>query len=278
MARFTVFSPHPALADIVEAIWDCDWPEAGSAGSFKVEVLPTVASTWCLHYRESVQISGALSRQRGNGLQSNPITVNPTGKIRTVILHFKPEAACRLMGGCMDELTDAGVDLMDVFSPTKMALLEETLAEAPDVAERARRAQAFLLRHVRDDKPDAAVQEAVFRLRRSPALSVHQLARDLGLSHRQLSRRFQARVGTSLKQFARVSRFGKVVAARRHGAGWADIAYTYGFTDQAHLVNDFKSLAHKSPDVFFRSAAAAEKRDLNETLAAVSSFSNTFVV
>jgi AraC-like DNA-binding protein len=181
------------------------------------------------------------------------------------------------MGSRMNEFTDANIGLGDLFSPTQTALLEEVLAEAPDAAERAERIQAFLLQHLRHDIPDSVVHHAVHRLRRDPTLSVRQLASSLDISERQLSRRFYATVGTNLKQFARVARFGRVVAARRRGAGWADIAYTCGFSDQAHMIHDFKSMACNPPESFFRLASIAECRELNASLA-MSGFYNTFVM
>jgi AraC-like DNA-binding protein len=193
-----------------------------------------------------------------------------------VIVHFKPEAACRIMGGGMDEFTDANVGLSDLFSPTEVSLLEETLAEATDSAERVEWIQAFLLRRVRGDTPDTVVHQAVLQLCRNPNWSAPRLASSLDISERQLSRRFHAMVGTSLKQFARVARIGKAIAARRRGWGWADIAHACGFSDQAHLINNFKFMAGEPPEALFRAASAAEYRELNASLA-TSGFCNTFV-
>jgi AraC-like DNA-binding protein len=38
-----------------------------------------------------------------------------------------------------------------------------------------------------------------------------------------------------------------VLSVRAHGASWADIAYVTGFTDQAHMINDFTAIVGVSP-------------------------------
>jgi hypothetical protein len=51
MHAFTFFGPNPAIAHVVEAIWDIDLPDAGQAPAFTFKVLPSVSSAFCLHYR-----------------------------------------------------------------------------------------------------------------------------------------------------------------------------------------------------------------------------------
>jgi AraC-like DNA-binding protein len=68
----------------------------------------------------------------------------------------------------------------------------------------------------------------------------------------------------------------KVVAVRLKGSDWADVTYATGYNDQAHLINDFRSLAGAPPDTFFRGTTVAEYRGWNAELAA-SDFYNTFM-
>ena len=93
----------------------------------------------------------------------------------------------------------------------------------------------------RADIPPAAL------LRRDPSLRVRQLAARLCVSERHLCRDFSAMFGMGPKQFARIARIDRVLAARARGAAWADIAYATGFTDQAHMINDFTAIVGVSP-------------------------------
>jgi AraC-like DNA-binding protein len=56
------------------------------------------------------------------------------------------------------------------------------------------------------------------------------------------------------KQYARLARIEKVIAARKSGLGWADVAYACGFTDQAHLIHDFGTIVGGTPADFFGAA------------------------
>jgi AraC-like DNA-binding protein len=58
--------------------------------------------------------------------------------------------------------------------------------------------------------------------------------------------------GMGPKQFARLARIERVLAARAQGATWADIAYATGFTDQAHMINDFTAIVGVSPTELVR--------------------------
>ena len=278
MSGFTFFAPRPAVADIVETIWDIDLPDALSARAMTFKVLPAVSPTLCVHYRAAAgsnqRVNPGNCRQRVTGVQTGAITVRPTGPIGATIVHLKPEAACRFMRGQMDEFTDANVGLSDLFSATEVALLEEMLAETTNAAERAKCVQDFLVCRLCSRAPDAVVHQAVVELRRTPNISVQRVASRFEISERQLSRRFHAMVGTSPKQFARVARFGNVLAARRWGCGWAEIAHACGFTDQAHMIHDFQCMAGQSPDALFR--AGAQHPDLNISLS-TSGFHNTLV-
>jgi AraC-like DNA-binding protein len=83
---------------------------------------------------------------------------------------------------------------------------------------------------------------------------MRKLASLLDISERHLSRGFRATYGTSPKQYARLARIEKVIAARKSGLGWTDVAYACGFTDQAHLIHDFGTIVGGTPVEFFGTA------------------------
>jgi AraC-like DNA-binding protein len=164
---------------------------------------------------------------------------------------IRPEAAARLLGGGLRDFANAKIGLEEVFGDGDVALLAETLAKARSSRERLASVQHFLLEKRNEQEPDQVACAAAARLRSNPSLRVRQLAADLGISERQLSRRFQALFGTSPKSFARASRVEKIVAARRSGSSWAEVAYACGFADQAHMINDVGTIVGASPDLAF---------------------------
>jgi AraC-like DNA-binding protein len=114
--------------------------------------------------------------------------------------------------------------------------------------------ERFLLQNLRQDREDPVFSHASSWLRRNPGLRIRKLASLLDISERHLSRGFRGMYGTSPKQYARVARIEKVIAARKRGLDWTDVAYTCGFTDQAHLIHDFGTIVGGTPAEFFNTA------------------------
>ena len=73
--------------------------------------------------------------------------------------------------------------------------------------------------------------------------------------HRTLRRRFTARVGLTPKRFARVQRLRRVTRALDGQArtDWAAVAAGHGYSDQAHLIDEFQDLASITPAEYLRS-------------------------
>src|SRR5258707_9342323 len=111
--------------------------------------------------------------------------------------------------------------------------------ECGSSSERIARVENFLLQNFREDREESVFSRASSWLRRNPGLRMRKLASLLDVSQRQLSRGFRATYGTSPKQYARLARLEKVVAARKNGPGWAQVAYACGLLDPARLIHDF---------------------------------------
>jgi AraC-like DNA-binding protein len=120
----------------------------------------------------------------------------------------------------------------------------------------------FLRANVCERDPDPLVSCAAKRLRYSPVLHIRLLAADLGVSERHLSRRFHAIFGISPKEFARMARLEKVLAARTAGLAWANLSYACGFTDQAHMINDTHTILGASPERVPAPSVTDQRNDL----------------
>jgi AraC-like DNA-binding protein len=109
---------------------------------------------------------------------------------------------------------------------------------------------------------DAAVTAAVAQIVRSQgAVAIAELAGAVALSPRQLRRRFQAAVGLSPKELARVRRLRAAAAtAVLHERPWSEVAGDGGYADQAHLVREFRSLLGTTPGGFGQHARRIDHR------------------
>jgi AraC-like DNA-binding protein len=100
---------------------------------------------------------------------------------------------------------------------------------------------------------DLAVSAAARAL--SSGVPVGQVADDLGLLPRTLRRRFTGRVGLTPKRYARVTRLRRVTRALdgQAAADWAAVAAEHGYSDQSHLIDEFRDLAAITPADYLRS-------------------------
>ncbi|WP_299936736.1 AraC family transcriptional regulator [uncultured Pelagimonas sp.] len=79
-------------------------------------------------------------------------------------------------------------------------------------------------------------------------IAIHDLAAQLGLSERQLNRRFAAQVGLPPKLYASIIRFHRALRLIRDlGLSASEAAYEAGYSDQAHLIRSFRRFGGFSP-------------------------------
>jgi AraC-like DNA-binding protein len=81
---------------------------------------------------------------------------------------------------------------------------------------------------------------------------VSELADYCNLSERQLQRQFQEVIGVSPKTLARTIRFEEIRSRLMFSpeANLTDLAYEFGYTDQAHFIRDFREFTGKTPGEF----------------------------
>lgn len=97
---------------------------------------------------------------------------------------------------------------------------------------------------------DARVMSAVFAIIRSRGTAaIPEVAAQVGLSPRQLRRRFVAAVGLTPKELARVRRLrASLVAVVGEADGpWVTLAAAFGYADQAHLIREYRAVVGLTP-------------------------------
>jgi AraC-like DNA-binding protein len=218
MSGYREWAPPPALAGLVRCVWEREVIADGT-----VPVLPDGCIDLVVR-EEGVVIAGPDTRPA-------PTAVRAGERIQG--LRFRPGAAGAALGVPAHELRDLRVALADVWGPRA--------GEPPDLealgAAIARRAAP----------PDRAVLAAAALLARRPDAQVPAVAAHVGLSERQLRRRFADGTGLAPKAFARVARFQRALALARGGVALARVAADAGYADQAHLTREVRTLAGRPP-------------------------------
>lgn len=167
--------------------------------------------------------------------------------------HFIPGAAEKLLGR---SLRDSHMPA-ELFAPPSW--IDATLLRFDQVRTllSARKALDTCLCELTPETPviDPHVLTCITLIVRScGALPISEIAAAVGLSERQLLRRFRATTGLTPKEFARVrrARAALVDAAQAVLPRWCEIALERGFADQAHLIAEFQRTLGASPRSIIR--------------------------
>lgn len=251
--RFTEFPPAPALRKYLEVIW-CVSDETGTAPVQAERVLPDGCIEWIFHLGTPFQrqLNGVFESQRRSfvvGELTQFILVQPAGPTLTMGVRFRPGGAYRFMPSPLNLLTDETVSTEDVWGIEGKYLEARVLGE-PSQIERQRIIEGFLLARLKrtTERPrfEAAVKEIVGSRGQG---RVDHLADRIGMSSRQLEREFQISAGISPKALARIIRFQSLMkmVGESQLRDWAGFALASGYSDQPHMVREFREFCGQSP-------------------------------
>lgn len=163
---------------------------------------------------------------------------------RVLGLRFRPGVLPSLLGVPAEQLVGLRVPLADVVDTRRW---HPVLTPDTDPVQAADPTSAFetllnptlaAVERRHDDAPWHHLTEELER-----GATVAELARSVGYSERQLSRRCRQHVGYGPAHLRRVLRLQRALAQRRDGASTTTAAATAGYADASHLHRDARDLA-----------------------------------
>jgi AraC-like DNA-binding protein len=166
-------------------------------------------------------------------------------------LRLRPGAAAAVIGCPASEFSDMRVPLDSAFGVAGSRMAESLLG-ATTPSRRMLLLANLVADYFADSDPvvDRPVARAVAVLRAQPDRPVSALATEVGLSERQLRRRFENAVGYGPKRLGRVFRFQRLldlIHASPGRAGWSQLAIAAGYADQSHMINECLALSGGPP-------------------------------
>jgi AraC-like DNA-binding protein len=198
-------------------------------------------------------------------LNDAPIVVGPWTESyvaplppRTKILGARchPGFAPSLLGMPASELLNCIAPLSDVWGSEKTARFAR-LADELALPARISAMESALLRYLADSSPvDKATSAAIRWISRHPHGRVEQLSQWLGLSSRQIQRRFTIAVGYGPKLFQSVLRFQRLLHVASNSSAQAklvDLSAEAGYSDQAHMTREVQRFSGIPPSVSLQS-------------------------
>jgi AraC-like DNA-binding protein len=189
------------------------------------------------------------------GLRTTYHIVQWTAPIRFMLVHFKPGGAAPFMRIPLDDLHHRFVPSEALWGSFAQEICER-LAVTPTVSAKFALLDRLLLtRLAKAPRGYAVVQQAIDHIVQAQgSISIRRLSDQLGLSQKHLITQFKQLVGGTPKEIARIIRFDHIVHKTNtvHPVDWTDIAYQFGYTDQAHFSNDFASFTGHNPTSYWR--------------------------
>jgi AraC-like DNA-binding protein len=172
------------------------------------------------------------------------------GQSQVFGIKFKPGGFRPFLKFATSKLADRVVAAESILGKDVNAL-ESILLSSGEENEKVEAANAFF--RARMPKPDAVIEAVgtiVERiLEERDIKTVDDLVDRTGIGKRSLQRMFNEYVGVSPKWVIRRYRLHELVERFNSNdePRWADLALELGYFDQAHLINDFRSITGYSP-------------------------------
>jgi AraC-like DNA-binding protein len=248
--------PSAELTGIVREYWEVK----GRLSPFREAVLPNGCVELMVNLGPAHRVfegsgTGLWERSWFSGLQERSIFIESLDGTHLVSARMHPLGATQLFGFAVPGIANSIIDLEKLIGPGAADLRAKLLAaDGPG-------ARFIILEMLLRDREKHRlslppfVREAAMRLEQTHGLlRVGALHEELDVSRKHLAVSFNRYVGVSAKAYARIQRFVWTVDRLRStiDVEWSRIAAEAGYSDQSHLVRDFRRVGAASPTEYLR--------------------------
>lgn len=180
-------------------------------------------------------------------VRENVLHVKQVGKVHRIVIIFNPLGIQQFYNN--QNFTEFITDFKFLTNPELKMLFEtkdiETIPELLD---------QFLLSRYTEYKNNTLNQALQYIFHHDEKISVEELAEELQINRRHLTRIFKIHFGISVKKFQDIVLFRKILEHKlfeNSNQSFTSLAYEYNFSDQAHLNKTFEKFTTHSPIQFF---------------------------
>lgn len=192
------------------------------------------------------------------GPMIRPMILRPTGEVNLFGICFRPGGSYPFIKTPANKLINQYSDIGDIFVSAERKFTEHIHNDYLTINSRVNAVNMYLLNLLEKSHRDETIINAatdVIKFHKGN-ISIDQLATDLGMSRRNMDRKFKESIGITPKQLCRNLRFKegyKIIKTSSH-ISLVDVAIYCGYYDQAHLINEFKHFTGVSPIKFFKTS------------------------
>lgn len=186
------------------------------------------------------------------GLQAKPIIIQSLTDTNLVGIRFLPGGAYPFFKFPISEISDKVVEAD--WMKKELQELRNTINDLSDHEKIIKIVEEYLWRKF---DGSCLTNESVMYVANKiffseTEISISELVRKAGYSHKHFISLFKKQVGTSPKNLQRIMRLQKVIqlVKDKPDVMWLDILYQFSFHDAPHFAHDFKELTGMTPDKY----------------------------
>jgi len=240
--HFRAFPPPASLAPWVSMFWRLTGE--GASENFDT-VLPDGSVELIFHLGDPFMQSAGTTPARQSrafvvGDIRRPVSIRPAGRTDVIGVRFRPGRAYGCFRTPMAAIANGTTALEDLTPACAWDRVAESADSMAFVATELQRMSA----RADEDRALHACIDAIVKT--NGAATVRCVAARVGLSVRQLERKFAKGVGIPAKTFARVVRFHAVAERLRTQS----VTAAAGYSDQPHLIREFREFSGMTPGDF----------------------------
>lgn len=252
------------LAPFVECYWSWQHAPADAAPD---PILPDAAPEFIVHLAVPPQARNAAGRLCAQPqaflycAASRPLELHLQGPMRVFAIRFRPWGVSRFHAVSIKELLDREIAPRDALGSLGDALVAALTVAGSD-RERRERADELLLRNLEQPHVHDARLHGLLDAIDGGRAPAREIARRLAMSDRSFRRLWREVVGIEPRKFLALMRFHRALSMIDAGTPLAAVAVDCGYSDQAHLARQIKSISGLSPSHLRRRLGSESYRAL----------------
>ena len=247
--------PERTEAAIVQEYWEVK----GRLSPFREALLPNgyvevMFNLGPVHRVFAGSSTGVWERSWFSGLHEQSIFIESLDGTHLVSIRLHPLGATQILGFDAPAAANSIVDLETLIGSDAHVLRSRLLAEESPFA-RFAALESFVRNRSSAVQIPSFVRDAATRIENAHgSLRVADLHRELDISRKHLAVSFTRYVGISAKAYASIQRFVWTLERLRNSTDveWSRLAIEAGYSDQSHLVRDFRRIGAASPKEYLR--------------------------
>jgi AraC-like DNA-binding protein len=243
------------LRPYVKVIWSME-SDSSVFGGTPIHILPDTCVELVIHFGDPYKTTfsdNSVSIQEQSFVVAQMksfMKIQSHGKTGLIAVRFSALGAYHFFGIPMKEIVNGETGLRNVWHGLASEI-EEKIYDAANIKQRAQIIQRYLLLQLsRNGYTDKGIEFCVNEIKQAKGqISVDVLANKVGISNRQLVRRFDKCIGLSPKEFIRITKFISSLDMMNYSKdkNLTEIALVSGYYDQAHFIRDFREFSGMTP-------------------------------